>query len=266
MGKADRLNLFVVTKGHAFLRDPYEAMLRAIDMEPTFVDQPAAAQLLNPDGVRAYDAILFYDMPGMDFRAPLGERPGAVAPDPRFVDGFQALLAEGKGIVAMHHALAGWPAWPGYAEALGGAFLYKNGPVRGRETPGSGYAADISYDVRVVAPDHPVTAGLPERFALHDELYWHEVFADSVTPLIVRDTPLGPERFVSAMRAVRRLADGEGEPWRPSPGSAILGWARQARNSRLVYLQPGDGPETYAHPVYRQLLGNALRWVSRRAD
>jgi uncharacterized protein len=44
MGKADRLNLFVVTKGHAFLRDPYEAMLRAIDMEPTFVDQPAAAQ------------------------------------------------------------------------------------------------------------------------------------------------------------------------------------------------------------------------------
>ena len=265
MDKSERLNIFVACKGHPFLRDPFEAMLRAIDVEPTFVDQPAAAALLHPDGVRAYDAILFYDMPGLDFRAPIGERPGAVPADPRFVEGFRALLDEGKGMVAMHHALAGWPAWPEYAEALGGAFLYKDGMLRGRPTPASGYAADLTYQVRVADPGHPVTAGLPDRFELRDELYWHEVFEDSITPLIVRATPLTPDRFRSAMRAVRHIPDGEGDPWRASQGSAILGWAKQAGNSRLVGLQPGDGPAIYAHHIYRQLLGNALRWVAGRS-
>lgn len=265
MSKADRLDVFVVTKGHPFLRDPFETMLRAIGVEPTFVDQPAAAILLNPDDVRRYDAILFYDMPGLDFRAPLAHRPAAVPPDPRFVEGFGALLREGKGMVAMHHALAGWPAWPDYAEAWGGAFLYKNGQVRGHAVPSSGYAAGVRYQVRVVDPDHPVAAGLPERFELHDELYWCELFEDSITPLIVRETPVGADRFCSAMRAVRHVPDGEGEPWRPSAGSAILGWTKQTENSRLVYLQPGDGPDVYENAVYRQLLGNALRWVARRS-
>jgi len=264
MSKADRLEVFVVTKGHAFQRDPYEAMLRAIGIEPTFVDQPAAAALLNPDALRRYDALLFYDMPGLDFRAPIGERPAPLAPDSAMVRGFEALLAEGKGIVAMHHALAGWPGWPGYAEALGGAFLYRDGIVRGVPAPSSGYAGDVRYTVRVVDAGHPVAAGLPERFELFDELYWHEVFNDAVTPLIVRETQVPAERFTSAMRAVRRLGLGDGEPWAPSPGSSTLGWTKQAGNSLLVYLQPGDGPETYADPFYRQLLGNALRWVAGR--
>jgi hypothetical protein len=31
-----------------------------------------------------------------------------------------------------------------------------------------------------------------------------------------------------------------------------------------VYLQPGDGPATYANEHWRRLLGNALHWVARR--
>lgn len=46
--------------------------------------------------------------------------------------------------------------------------------------------------------------------------------------------------------------------------SDVIGWAREEQASRLVYLQPGDGPETYAHPAYRLLLRNALRGVARR--
>ena len=38
-----------------------------------------------------------------------------------------------------------------------------------------------------------------------------------------------------------------------------------AINSRLVYLQPGDGPSAYDNPDYRRLVENALRWVATPA-
>lgn len=265
--KNERIELFVVVKGHAFSRDAFEAMLRGCGpIEPTFVDQPAAAMLLNPDAMRRYDAILFYDMPGLDFRAPLDERPAAVPPPDYFTQGFAALLAEGKGIVALHHAIAGWPAWPDYAEALGGAFLYKPRKVRGVERPDSGYVGDLTYSVRIADGDHPVLAGLPLCFDLTDELYLNELFDDpTIVPLLYRDSVVPPERFASAMRAVRRIAEGEGAPWSPPPQKSLIGWAKAANASPLVYLQPGDTPLTYADPHYRQLVGNAIRWVASPA-
>lgn len=260
-GASRRLDVFVATKGHAFSRDGFEAMLRAEGIEPTFVDHPAAAMLMNPDAMRRFDAILLYDMPGMDFRAPVAERPAPFPPPPELVRGFEALLAEGKGIVALHHALAGWPAWPGYAEALGGAFLYRPGEVRGRVRPSSGYQADVRYEV-VTMGDHPVLDGVPDRFEIEDEPYLHELFDEDIVPLIRRDPTLTADGFQSACHAVRRVPPGERTDWVPPPPSPIIGWTKAAGNSRLVYLQPGDGPSTYAHPAYRRLVGNALRWVA----
>lgn len=265
--KNARIELFVVVKGHAFSRDAFESMLRGAGaIEPTFVDQPAAAMLLNPEAMRRYDAILFYDMPGLNFRAPVEERPAAIAPPDYFTRGFAALLAEGKGIVALHHAIAGWPAWPTYAEAMGGAFLYKSHQIRGVERPDSGYVGDVTYSVRVADGNHPVVAGLPSRFDLTDELYLNELFDDpTIVPLLYRDTAVPPERFASAMRAVRRITQGEGEPWKPPQQKSLIGWAKAADASPLVYLQPGDTPHTYADPHYRQLVGNAIRWVASPA-
>src|SRR5688500_4466376 len=105
-----RIQLFVAVKGHPFRRDEFEAMLAVGgDIEPTMVDQPAAAMLLDPHAMRYFDAILLYDMPGLDFRVSRAERPRIVEPSATFKAGFQALLAQGKGIVALHHAIAGWP-------------------------------------------------------------------------------------------------------------------------------------------------------------
>lgn len=260
-GGQRRLEVFVATKGHAFARDPFEAMLRAEGMEPTFVDHPAAAMLMNPDALRGFDAVLLYDMPGMDFRAAREVRPEALVPSPELVEGFAALLTEGKGIVALHHALAGWPGWPAYGEALGGAFLYRPNVVRGTARPSSGYQADVQYTALPV-PGHPVTAGLPESFTLDDEPYLHEIFDDAIVPLLLRDPVLAADGFTSACHAVRRVPEEERMDWTPPAPSSVIGWAKAAGNSPLVYLQPGDGPQTYAHPAYRSLIGNALRWVS----
>ncbi|RYY45027.1 MAG: ThuA domain-containing protein [Sphingomonadales bacterium] len=259
--KSQRLEVFVATKGHAFQRDAFETMLRAIGVEPTFVDQPGAAMLMNPEALRGFDAILLYDMPGMNFRAPMESRPEPVPPPPALVAGFEALLAEGKGIVALHHALAGWPGWPGYGEALGGAFLYRPGRIRGEDRPSSGYVADVRYQIRA-ATTHPVLDGVPLPFELEDEPYLHDIFHDEITPLLLREPVIEATRFQSACHAVRRIPEDRRADWQPPVPSPVIGWAKAAHNSPLVYLQPGDGPQTYAHPGYRQLLGNALRWVA----
>lgn len=260
---ADKLQIFVAVKGHAFERDAFEAMFRAVGVEPTMVDQPAAAMLMNPEAMARFDAICFYDMPGMDFRAPLDQRPGFVEPEPAFRAGFEALLAQGKGIVALHHAIAGWPAWDGYREALGGAFLYKPAEARGAARADSGYLGDVAYTARIADNAHPVLAGLPATFDLVDELYRMELFDEPGTePLLWLDSAVPTDDFHSANRAIRRLAEGEGEPWAGPPLAPLIGWAKPAGNSPLVYIQPGDSAATYADPTYRQLIGNALRWVA----
>ncbi|KQM21051.1 ThuA domain-containing protein [Novosphingobium sp. Leaf2] len=261
--KEEHIELFVVTKGHAFSRDKLEAMLRAVGCEPTMVDQPAATVLLNPEHMRRYDAILFYDMPGLDFRAPVAQRPAFVEPPACFTAGFEALMHEGKGMVMLHHAIAGWPAWPPYARAIGGQFLYRDAVIEGKPRASSGYLGDVAYTARIADPTHPVTAGLPNRIALVDELYAQHVFDDpAIHPLLYLETDITPERFYSARRAVQRLADGKGEPWPAAGANRVLAWAKPAGNSPLVYIQPGDSEATYANAQYRQLLGNALRWVS----
>ncbi len=257
------LNVLVAAKGHPYLRDPFMAMFDDLEgMACTLVEQPAAARLMRPAEMSCFDVLVLYDMPGLDFGAV--PRPGYVAPDPAFQAGFEALLTEGKGVVALHHALAGWPAWPQYGEWLGGRFLYRPGEVRGRPALDSGYRRDVAYEAMVVAPGHPVLDGLPPRIPLTDELYLCEVFEDDVTPLLRADYAFVREGFHSAAHAVAGRMDCN-EGWDHPAGGSLIGWTKRAINSPLVYLQPGDGPTAYADPHYRRLVENAVRWVASPA-
>jgi type 1 glutamine amidotransferase len=256
------LKILVSVKGHPFDRNAFAALFEAMDgVQASFVDQPAAGRLMNPDGMEGFDALVLYDMPGIDFRTE-GEKPGFVEPEPQVKAGFQALLTSGKGVVALHHAIAGWPAWPEYADWLGGRFLYKPGVLRGEPRPDSGYRHDVAYEAEVVDPDHPILAGLPATFAMKDELYLYEVFQCDVQPLLRARHPFVREEFYSAHQAV---ADGQmfsNTGWTHPPGSDLIGWTHRAINSPLVYLQPGDAPETYDNPNYRRLVLNAIRWAA----
>ncbi len=255
------IQCLVAVRGHPFDRTAFDGIFQAMDgIAATMVDQPAAARLMNPEGMHGFDVLVLYDMPGLDFEAE-GDAPAFLDPAPALMEGFEALLANGTGIVALHHALAGWPAWGAYHEWLGGQFLYRPGRVRGTDVPDSGYRHDVTHEVSVVA-DHPVTAGLPPRFTLTDELYLAQIFEAEVTPLLRSGAPFVAEQFWSAELAVKgRMHCRDG--WHHPPGSNLIGWARQVRESRLVYLQPGDGPDTYANPHYRRLVENAIRWTAR---
>jgi type 1 glutamine amidotransferase len=255
----EALNVLVAAKGHPYLRDPFMAMFDELPgIACTLAEQPAAQLLMTPDGLRDFDALVLYDMPGVDFRAP--DLPGFPAPDPTVTAGLAAVLAAGKGVVALHHAIAGWPAWPEYGAWLGGRFHYK--PAEDR--PCSGYRHDVTYEVAVLSPTHPVTQGLPRNFPMSDELYLYEVFDDGKIPLLSAAYAFERDNFFSAHEAVQgRMFSNAG--WLHSPGSALIGWVKRALRSPLVYLQPGDGPATYQNAHYRQLLENAIRWVASDA-
>lgn len=256
------IQCLVAVRGHPFDRTRFDAVFQSMDgISATLVDQPAAARLMNRRGMAGFDVLVLYDMPGLDFNAPAG-RPTYLEPDDSLRSGFCELLEDGTGILALHHALAGWPAWTEYAAWLGGTFLYHPGKVRGASRLDSGYAHDVTYEAQVVA-EHPVTAGVPRAFAITDELYLAEVFEDELTPLLRSSFEFKRERFWSADAAVAgRMNSREG--WDHPPGSNLIGWTRRAINSNVVYLQPGDGPSVYDNPHYRRLVENSIRWLAKK--
>ncbi|MFM8857002.1 MAG: ThuA domain-containing protein [Actinomycetota bacterium] len=246
------LRVLVVVGGHPFLEDAFFATFDALDgIEWTSDTRPT----------RGHDVVVFYDMPGYAFRR--GEPPvryhDPSAEDQRIL---AELQAEGIGLVFLHHAIAGWPTWPEYGELIGGRFLYQPADVRGHRLPDSGYRFDVTHEVSVVAPSHPVCAGLPDRFQITDELYCFPVFEDSVVPLMRTNFPVeDSSNFFSADLAIRNRRDRR-DGWAHPAGSDLVAWAKSAGESAVVYLQFGDGPATYADPIYRVILGNAITWVA----
>ena len=90
----------------------------------------------------------------------------------------------------------------------------------------------------------------------------HEVFADSVTPILVSDYTFTEDNFYSATSAVRdgKMFDNEG--WTHQPGSNTVGWIKTYGNSPIAYIQGGDDPEAYENEHYRQLLENTIAWAA----
>lgn len=252
-------SLLVITGGHPFEEGPFAELLAALsDWEITRLAHPEGGAADAAAGLAGADAVLFYDMAGYTF----GE--GTVAmhpPPPAFRDALAARFAAGKGAVALHHAIAGWAKWPAWHDWLGGGFLYQPSEWHGRHWPDSGYRHDVAYTARVVA-DHPVTRGLPATFPVTDELYLCPIDETAFTPLIrAEGFAFTPDNFYSAANAVAGTMFSR-EGWDHPPGSDCIAWESRTCPARLVYLQFGDGPATYANRHVRQMLRQALDYVS----
>ena len=256
-----RIRVLLVTKGHPFAREPFfEVFDSNPEIEWTHVEQPAARALFHPERAEPFDVFVCYDMAGIRFT---GADPPVVfeEPSPEYVADVAALLDAGKGLVFLHHSIAGWPAWPEYAEIVGGRFHYQPAELRGRRWPDSGYRHDVTHRVEVVDPDHPITQGLADGFDITDELYLAPVFEDSVEPLLRSTHLFEAAGFYSADLAIRGTRNSN-EGWQHPAGSDLIGWVKHAGRSPVAYIQFGDGPGTYADPNYRLVLANAIRWAA----
>jgi uncharacterized protein len=251
--------LLAITGGHGFdldaLRAMFDGICETLGWEWAHATQPAAQNWLRSEHAGTWNAIVLYDIPGLALAR--GSEPVATEPSQMTRSGLLDLLTAGQGIVALHHALAGWPTWDAWADVLGGRFLYAPGALHGVDVPASGYRMD-RYRVDVAAPEHPVCAGV-ESFDVDDELYLCPVFEDRVTPLLTTPAAIGADAMIDTYREVRY---GERVAAAPQSASRLLGWARQHGASRIVYLLPGHGPSTMQHPQFRMVLANACAWVA----
>ena len=260
--KRTRPHVLVVTKGHPFDADAFFAVFDANDdITWTHAEHPEALDLFDPSAMAGYDALVFYDMPGIRFTR--ADPPTEfTSPPPKYQRNLLALLEQGKGMVFLHHAIAGWPAWDGYADIIGGRFHYQPAELRGVSYPDSGYRFDVTHEVEVLDPTHPICAGLDASFTITDELYLFPVFENAVVPLLrTRFEMSDPTQFYSADLAIRGDRNAN-HGWTHPAGSQLVGWVKHAGRSPIAYLQFGDGPITYADPNYRRVLANAINWVA----
>ncbi|MGB3711542.1 MAG: ThuA domain-containing protein [Erythrobacter sp.] len=252
-------SLLVLSGGHPYEAEPFDAFIHALgEWDVTHLVHPEAETQVARGAADDADALLFYDMPGYTF----GEGEVAIRPpDEAYTDALARRFAAGRGALALHHALAGWALWPRWHQWLGGRFFYRPGEWESDPVPDSGYRHDVEYTARVLA-DHPVTRGVSESFDVTDELYLCPIDESAVTPLVrAEGFSFTRDNFYSAANAVAGdMFSREG--WNHPPGSNLIGWETRAENAPLVYLQFGDGPETYANPHVRQIVAQALDYIA----
>ena len=113
------LNVLVTTGGHPFEEEPFLAMIDALPgIDWQHAPVPGARDYFRPERAGEFDAILCYEMQGIEYRKP--DPPKLVEPPADYAEGFRGMLDAGQGIVFLHHAVTGWPLWPLWAEVVGG--------------------------------------------------------------------------------------------------------------------------------------------------
>jgi type 1 glutamine amidotransferase len=220
-----KTRVLIVTGGHDFEQEPFLAMFKA-NPQIVFeaVEHPKAHARLGAEAARGYDVLVLYDM-----WQPIS---------PEAKADFLARIKEGKGLVALHHCLASYQAWPEYQRIVGGKYHLEKRTQAGLEKPASTYKHDVDFQVRIAAPDHPVTRGLKD-FAIHDETYGLLEVDPGSRVLLKTDEPTS---------------------------NPVIGWAREEGRARAVYLQLGHDHVAYENPNYRQLLAQAIRWAAGKSD
>jgi len=255
--------ILIITGGHPFESDSFFEVFDSFENVDWFHEKhPEAEKFLNPEKCHDIDAILFYDIPGVELRRNLVPPVVCSDPTPEYKKNFEDLLESGQGLVFLHHAIAGWPTWERYADVIGGRFHYKPGSLHGTEFPDSGYCFDATQEIEVVDTDHPICSGVPESFSITDEAYLCPIFEESVTPILRSHFNFeDSSNFYSAALAMQGEMNSN-ESWTHPKGSSLVAWVRWEKSSPIAYIQLGDGPSAYMDSNFRKLLNNAIDWVS----
>jgi type 1 glutamine amidotransferase len=224
------IRVFVVTGGHDFDVQPFFDMWKSFpDLAVTHGVQPLAQQRIRPGLGKSFDAVVFYDtMEEIDD----GQKKA-------FLD----LVAEGAGLVFLHHSLCSYQEWDAFSETIGGKYRMNPGTRFGSPVPASSYVEGVDLRLSVADPNHPVTAGLSE-FTLRDEAYENIEVLPDAHPLLFADGP-------SAESGKTR-------------DSRVAGWWMPAGPSRIVALEPGHDRNAFGDPNFRKLLYQSVEWVARR--
>jgi type 1 glutamine amidotransferase len=144
----------------------------------------------------------------------------------------EAYVRGGGGFVGVHCAAATEYGWPCYGELVG-AYFADHPEVQ-------------PAMVRVVAADHPATAGLPEQWRHVDE--WYNF----------RTNPGGAVRVLLTVdeSSYHGGTMGTDHPW---------AWCRPFERGRAFYTAGGHTEQSYVDPMFRAHLAGGIRYATGQA-
>jgi type 1 glutamine amidotransferase len=213
----DLLRVAVVTGGHAFDVPNFYRLFRElpnIDAYPQHIEHFAS----SPQEVRdAYDAVVFY---GMDQGVPEEEGRRA-AGNPRAA--IERIVAQGQGVVVLHHALLAWEQWEFWNQLIGfdnRNFSYKEG---------------LQLQVEIADNQHAITDGVDD-FDIVDEGYVLKGEYDGEGAVLLT---------VDHENSMDQVA-----------------WAREYQASRVFCIALGHDDQSWSTPGFRQILQRGITWVA----
>jgi hypothetical protein len=140
-------------------------------------------------------------------------------------------VESGGGVVVLHHALLNYQTWTWWnTDVVGGSYRLSREGTR----PSSSVKNDQEIYVTPAAETHPVTAGLAP-FHITDEAYKNMRMSPKIRPLLTTDNPASDTN---------------------------VAWIGPDERYRVVAIQLGHGHTAHAHPAYRPLVHNAIRWAA----
>ncbi len=212
--KKNPVHVELVIGGHDFAPSFFKSFQDQNDIETNVVYQPAAFDKGRLNGT---DVVVDYSM--------VQEISNEAKANLR------RYLESGKGLVLMHHVIAGYQDWTWWwKEVLGGHYILK--PSDGKL---SSYKEGVRIFTKTVAP-HPVTRGIPPM-VIWDEVYKNMWISPDVKVLVRTNHP-------------------------DSDGPVV--WISPYKKARVVYIQLGHGPRAHNHPTFQRLVRNAILWAARR--
>jgi type 1 glutamine amidotransferase len=225
--KSRKLNVVLVTGGHNFEAEPFFAMFNSFE-NITYIEskQKEQTDIFEDISNWNYDVIVLYNM------------------NHNITDkqkrNFVKLLEEGVGVVALHHCIGAFRYWPEYKKIIGGKYYLKDSTEKertedGRVYPISSYKDGVDTEVEIANKNHPVTKGLKD-FTINDETYKDCVYEDNNKVLATNDHPSGDKPIV---------------------------WTRKYADAKICYIRLGHDKNAYAHPAYRKLVSNAIKWAAK---
>ena len=220
---AGLIKVVLLTGGHGFEQKPfYEIFDSFKGIEYTKVQLKDHSEIFEDIGDWDYDVIVLYNMTQN------------ISPKRR--ENFKKLLSRGIGIVALHHNMGAFQAWPEYRKIAGGKYYLKPAEENGVKRPGSTYKHGLDMKIHIADTSHPITRGMSD-FVIHDEGYKLCGFEKDNHVLITTDH---------------------------SVSDKTIGWVRQFDRSGICGIMLGHDHFAYENENFRRLISRAIKWTAGR--
>ncbi|PRY85134.1 ThuA domain-containing protein [Mongoliibacter ruber] len=148
---------------------------------------------------------------------------------------FKEFIEKGGSFVGVHISTGSEREWPWFWEMQGGKF---------RSHP-----AYQAFDIKVINPQHPATAFLPDIWKWEDECYYFDHLNPAITILLAAD--------------LRTIEDPQKDTY---PGSIFgnytpLSWYHHFGKARVFYTALGHKSEHYSDATFLKHLTEGIKWT-----